>query len=107
MTAFLPDDPIGDKVSKSYPESSPVYNVTAVLTQVSLPGFSRFNLPFCVSILVVQPFNETQATVLPYTVSCQTHCQDHNDTQVCQTKHYEVAGNKDVNLSVHVHGVLK
>ena len=93
VTAFLPNDPIGDKVSVLYPPSKPIYNLTAVLTQVTqIPALSRFNLPFCVSILIVQPFNESQTEVLPYTVTCQTYCTDDNGSQVCQTKRYEIAG---------------
>ena len=93
ITAFLPNDLIGDKVSISYPSSSPIYNVTAVLTQVTLvPELSRFNLPFCVSILIVQPFNESQTEIEPYSVTCQTHCTGDNGTQVCQMKQYEIAG---------------
>ena len=92
ITAFLPNDEI-KKVSISYPSSSPIYNLTAVLTQVTLvPELSRFNLPFCVSILIVQPFNESQTEIEPYSVTCQTHCTGDNGTQVCQMKQYEIAG---------------
>ena len=93
MTAFLPNNPIGDKISVSYPSSSPIYNLTAVFTQVTqVLELSRFNLPFCVSILIVQPFNKSQTEVLPYNVTCQTYCTGDSGTQVCQTKRYEVAG---------------
>ena len=96
VTVFHPNDMTGDKVSKSYPESAPVYNITAVLTQISTETVSRYNAPFCVSILTVQPFNENRIEVMPFTVSCQTHCENGNttlnSTSVCQTEHYEVAG---------------
>ena len=69
-----------------------MYNLTAVLTQVTqVPSLSRFNLPFCISVLVVQPFNESQTDVDPYNVTCRTFCTGNNRT-VCQTKQYKVAG---------------
>ena len=75
-----------------YPLSAPYYNITAVLTQVSNATISRYNAPFCVSVLTVQPYNESEIQILPFTVSCQTHCQDANQTAIRQTKHYDVAG---------------
>ena len=91
ITAFYPDDPIGDKVNISYPNSSSIYNLTAILTKVDMISLSRFSLPFCVSTLIVQPFNESQTELEPYNVTCQTFCTGNNRT-VCQTKKYEVAG---------------
>ena len=91
VTAFLPNDMDRFRVFQ-YPRSAPTYNITAVLTQVSNATVSRYNAPFCVSVLTVQPFNESEIQILPFTVSCQTHCQDDNGTAVCQTKHYDVAG---------------
>ena len=70
----------------------PYYSITAVLTQVSNATISRYNAPFFVSMLTVQPYNESEIQVSPFTVSCQTHCQDDNETAICQTKHYDVAG---------------
>lgn len=92
VTAFLPFDQVGQAISISYPESSPVYNITAVLTQVE--RLSVYNTTFCVSILTVHPFNETQSEieVVPFTVSCQTFCKDDNKSAACQVKRYTVAG---------------
>ena len=93
VTSFLPDDLVGNKFRVyQYPPSAPYYNITAVLTQVSIAAISGYNAPFCVSVLIVQPFNESDIQVLPFTVSCQTHCEDDNRTAICQTKHYDVAG---------------
>ena len=96
VTSFHPNDTVGDRFRiYEYPQSAPdnlLYNITAVLTQVSTETVSRYNAPFCVSVLTIQPFNESQIEVLPFTVSCQTHCEDANNTAICQTKHYEVAG---------------
>lgn len=95
VTVFLPHDSVGRTVSISYPELEPVYNVTAMLTLVSNETFSRYNVPFCVSILTVQSFNESQTDVpvVPFNVSCRTHCEDEQHTEVCQVKAYQVAGN--------------
>lgn len=92
VTAFLPGDQIGDTVRISYPESAPLYNITAVLTQVET--ISIYNISFCVSILTVQPYNETdtELEVIPFTVSCQTFCKDDNRSAACQTRRYKVAG---------------
>ena len=88
VTAFLEDDQAGRIFSMTYPQISPVYNVTAVLTQVQLPNI--YNTTYCVSVLTVQPLNGIEVEIIPFTVSCQTFCK--NSTPVCQTKHYEVAG---------------
>lgn len=92
VTAFLPADPVGYSRSISYPESAPVYNITVILTQVSLEAISRYNAPVHVSILIVQTFSENNIEVVPFAVSCQTHCQDENRTEVCQNRNYKVAG---------------
>jgi hypothetical protein len=94
VTAFLPNDTFGNSLIRvfQYPPSAPVYNITAALTQVSTATVSRYHVPFCVSVLTVQPFNESDIQVLPFTVSCQTHCEGATNTAICQTKHYDVAG---------------
>ena len=88
MTAFLPNDMAGDKVSKSYPEAAPVYNITVVLTQRFV---SKYNVPFSTSTLIVQPFNDSEIEVIPFTVSCQVHCLGENITEACQRKHFNIA----------------
>ena len=92
MGGFLPDDLAGEVFMRSFPTSAPVYNVTAVLTQI-VP-VSEYNVPFCVSVLIVQPYSEiaSQVQVMPFKVSCQSHCADENHTEVCQVKSYKVAG---------------
>ena len=94
VAGFLPQDTVGDAFRVYVYESGPdkLYNITAILTQVSTASESRYNAPFCVSVLTVQPFNESQIKILPFTVACQTHCEGCNGTNICQTKHYEVAG---------------
>ena len=94
VTAFLPEDSMAGDIFRvyQYPQSAPLYNITAVLSQVSEATVSRYNAPFCVSVLTVQPFNESEIQVLPFTVSCQTHCEDENRTAICRTRHYDVAG---------------
>ena len=93
---FQSFDGIGATFSKSYPRSSPVYSIIVMLTLVSNGTFSRYNVPFCVSILTIQSFNESQtdAPVIPFNVSCQTFCEDEHRTKVCQVKSYicHVAG---------------
>jgi hypothetical protein len=98
VSSFLPGDTRCQNKFKvfQYPPSAPLYNITAVLTQVSNATVSRYNAPFCVSVLTVQPFNESEIQVLPFTVSCQTHCEDAANTSICQTKHYDVAGISNV-----------
>ena len=94
VAGFLSNDAIGTTFSKSYPPSAPVYNITAILALVSNETFSRYDVPFCVSILTIQSFNESQtdAPVIPFNVSCQTYCADKHRTEVCQVKDYQVAG---------------
>ena len=94
VAAFLTYDALGSTFSMSYPQTAPVYNVTAMLTLISNETYSQYNVPFCVSILTVQSFNESQATapVVPFNVSCRTHCIDEQRTEVCQVKSYQVAG---------------
>ena len=87
---FLPNDSVGHHFIVSVPSLAPAYNITAVLTQV-VP-VSEYNVPFCVSVLIVQPFNASQPQVMPFTVSCKGHCADDNRTEVCQIKSYKVAG---------------
>ena len=93
---FQSFDGTGAIFSKPYPQAAPgpVYNVTAMLTLVSNRTFSRYNVPFCVSILTIQSFNESQADapVIPFNVSCQTFCENENRTEVCRVKSYQVAG---------------
>ena len=91
---FQSFDTIGTRFSKPYPQEAPVYNVTAMLTLVSNETFSRYNVSFCVSILTMQSFNESQtdAPVIPFNVSCQTFCKNENRTEVCRVKDYQVAG---------------
>ena len=85
---FLPNDSVGHRFTGSFPTSAPVYDVTAVLTQV-VP-VNEYNVPYCVSILIVQPFDISQLQAMPFTVACQGHCTD--DDEVCQVKSYKVAG---------------
>ena len=93
VTAFF-SDMVGRTFSISYPESAPVYNVTTKLTLVSNETFSQYNVPFYISILTIQSFNKSQADapVVPFNVSCRTHCVNQNHTEVCQVKTYQVAG---------------
>ena len=84
VTAFLLFDSSGITFTTSYPPSAPAYyNITTILTQASsvLGGGSR--LPLVTSTLIVQPFNESQVEAIPFTVSCQAHCEDRNYTEVC------------------------
>ena len=95
VAGFLSYDAVGRTFSITYPQSAPVYNVTAMLTLVSNKTFSRYNVPFCVSILTIQSFNESQADapVIPFNVSCLSFCgNDTHRTEVCQVKTYQVAG---------------
>ena len=74
----------------SYPRSNPVYNISATLTHVTKVNGSRY-LPFCISTLIVQPYNESKLELVPFNVSCQTYCEDENRTGICKTKSYKVA----------------
>lgn len=87
VTAFLGSDEVGRTHSISYPRNAifPVYNITAVLTH---------NNTYCVSELTVRQFNGSEVEVIPFTVSCQTFCMDLSE--VCQTKHYDIAGNAKI-----------
>lgn len=96
VALYLPNDMhlVGQIESKIiYIDSIPVYNITTALTYVSKPEQSDM-FPTCVSLLTVQPLSDSQpmSQILPFTVSCQTFCQDSSRTRVCQFKHYEVAG---------------
>ena len=95
VAAFSPQEQsVGRPRSMSYPPQAPIYNVTATLTLVSNETLSRYNTSFCVSIMTVQSFNESQADapVAPFNVSCRTHCDNEQHTEVCQVKTYLVAG---------------
>ena len=90
VTAFLNDDQVGRIFSIHYPDSDPIYNITAVLTQVKT--VSRYNTTYCVSVMTVEAYDERVVDIRPFTVSCQTFCKDENTTLACQTRHYSVAG---------------
>ena len=97
MAGFLSYDAVGRtfSITYSYPQSASVYNVTAMLTLVSNETFSQYNVPFCVSILMIHSFNESQADapVIPFNVSCRSFCGNNTHrTEVCQVKTYQVAG---------------
>ena len=90
VTQFLPGDPVGQAISNSYPRSDPVYNITAVLAQVET--VTIYNTTLSVSILTVQPFNERDFEIIPFSISCQTFCKDDNRSEACQVIRYSVAG---------------
>lgn len=94
LTAFLPGDTAGITFKRLYPELAPVYSITVTLTQKVSVG--RYGIPFAVSTLTVQPYNQSQIKVIPFTVSCQTHCGDVNRTEVCQRSNIIVAGNLSI-----------
>ena len=98
VTSFQEYDELGRTFSMPYPKSSPVYNITAMLTLISNETYSRYNVPFCVSILTVQSFNESQtdAPVIPFNVSCLTHCETEGHPEICQVKTYQVAGSPSI-----------
>lgn len=54
----------------------------------------EYGLPLTTStlILIVQPFNESENEVILFSISCQSHCIDENNTAVCKTKYFNVAG---------------
>lgn len=95
VATFLYLDRPGLTFHRSYPESGPVYNITTFFGyQNSLDIFGSDRIPLLTSVMTIEPFNENEFTVLPFRVSCHTHCQDINRTayEVCQTKQYEVTG---------------
>ena len=93
VAAFLPFDRVGDTFVVTYPASAPTYIITMTLIQTaSTISFEGYNLPLTTSTLTVQPFNESHIEVIPFTVSCQAHCMDENRTEVCQRKHFYIAG---------------
>ena len=103
VTVFLPLDSVGYFVPFTYyrnvfdSRSEPVYNVTVVLTFISNTirqenSNNNIMIPILASTMIVQPFNASQSQDLPFNVSCQTFCQNESHAQVCQTKHYKVAG---------------
>ena len=83
-------------IKKTYPEApeKPVHNITTRLTELDKEAGEEFNIsvPFCISTLTVQPFDDDDFEVIPFNVSYQTHCSDANNTAICQTRHFEVAG---------------
>ena len=92
VTGFLPFDNVGATFTALYPRSAPAYNITAILTQMSSVLVGGSTLRRVTSTLIVQPFNESQIEVIPFTVSCQAHCEDENYTEVCQNRQVNVAG---------------
>lgn len=92
VIGFLPFDAVGTAFTTLYPHSAPVYNITTILTQFSSVLVGGSWLRLVRSTLVVQPFNESLNEVIPFTVSCQTHCEDENFTEVCQSRQVNVAG---------------
>lgn len=93
ISSFLGSDEPSRSYISNYPDSpeKPVYNVTTVLTDVDYESVRYYNVPFCISTLTVQPFDHNDFTVIPFSVSCRTHCLD-RDTQICQTKDFKIAG---------------
>ena len=87
--------PLRDTVGRVHAnEFASVYNLTAILTQVTqVPYLSRLDAPFykSESVLIVRPFNESQTELEPYNITCLTFCTG-NNRPVCQTRKYEVAG---------------
>ena len=96
VTSFHANDTVGNvstvKVFSS--AESAVYNVSAQLTKVvNLDSATNVvNSTYCVSILTVRPFNDSQFMVVPFNVTCQTHCQDGTLREVCKTNRYKTAG---------------
>lgn len=94
VTAFLPFDTTrtGIAFNRLYPEVAPVYIITVTLTQKVI-SIGRYGLPLTVSTMTVQPYNESEIQVMPFIVSCQTHCGNETYTPVCQRQSVIVAGN--------------
>ena len=96
MSSFQLNDTVGTTYKKTFPEppEKPVHNVTTVLTELNMTAGEEYNIsvPFCISYLTIQPFDDNDFEVIPFNVSCQTHCSDENNTAICQSQHYEVAG---------------
>lgn len=89
INSFQINDPTGRLFQVNYPSAgTPVNVITTVLTQVADNAPSQF----CSSTMTVQPHNDDNFEAIPFTVSCQSHCNDENLTTACQTQHYEVAG---------------
>ena len=95
LAVLFPSDSIGTVFSRSFPVSAPAYNLTVILSQRSSMFIGEYSLPLTTSILIVQPFNESENEAIPFTVTCQSHCRDKNSTTVCQRKHFNVAGTKN------------
>ena len=93
VNSFQINDPSGHTYQTTYPSSSnsPTNILTTALTQVTVDT-SGSESPFCVSTLTVQPYDDDAFNVIPFNVSCQTHCSDENLTTICQTQHFSVAG---------------
>jgi hypothetical protein len=98
--SFQINDPSGLIHQINYPRlpKRPTNILTAALTQVD-NTVSGLGSPFCVSTLTIQPYDDEMFSVLPFNVSCQTHCSDANRTTICQTQHFEVAGKMYDNLN--------
>ena len=95
INSFQSGDPIGRLFQTSYPElpEKPLYNITTVLTQLDNTPVNYFNAPLCISTLTVQPFgNDNDFSIIPFSVSCRTHCIDMDRTEICQTENYNIAG---------------
>ena len=98
VTAFLPFDAVGATFRSSYPSLAPIYNITTTLTQQTSVSVGGRRLRLATSTLIVQPFNESQIETIPFTVSCQAHCENENFTEVCQSRLVNVAGNVVFNV---------
>ena len=92
VTAFLPFDSVGTIFRRSYPALAPIYTITTILTEQASMSFEGYMLQLVTSILTVQLLNENQAEPIPFTVSCQAHCEDTNFTEICQSKRVKIAG---------------
>ena len=94
VTSFHVNDTVGmvSIVRVFSSAESAVYNVSAQLTKVVDSDTNIINSTYCVSVLTVRPFNDSQFKVAPFNVTCQTHCQNGTQTQVCKTNRYKTAG---------------
>lgn len=93
VTAFLPFDNVGALFRRSYPAMAPIYTITTILIERAPMSFEGYMLQLVTSILTVQPLNENpQAEPIPFTISCQAHCEDKNFTEICQSKLVKIAG---------------
>lgn len=96
VNTFQNGDAIGTIYRRTFPEppEMPLHNLTTVLTQLDREVGEEFNIsvPFCISTLPVQPFDDDDFEVIPFNVSCQTHCGGADGQTICQTQHFNVAG---------------